>query len=125
VFLSLRHQIYSFRYALAWTLLVLILSGIPGKSVPTLSFHAEDKVGHFVVYAILAYIWLRALLSNQLHSYFNVFLVVMACIAWGFGMELLQKYVFIDRSFDYMDALANSIGVFLALIFCLLTKMFR
>jgi VanZ family protein len=125
VFSNLQKKTYPFRYAIAWALLVLLLSGIPGKSIPTLSFHAEDKVGHFVVYAILAYLWFRALRNNQLHSYFNIFWVVTACVAWGFGMELMQKYVFIDRSFDYMDALANSIGVFLALIFCLLIRMFR
>ena len=116
--------LYIFRYALAWAFIVLILSGLPGKSIPTLSFHAEDKVGHFVVYAILNFLSLSALRKHRKDTFINVSLVVIACIAWGFCMELLQKYVFKDRSFDYMDALANTIGVLIALLIYVFLKIF-
>ncbi len=99
-----------FRWALAWTLIVTILSGIPGKQVPSLGFHAEDKVAHFVVYAILAILWLKVWIVNEQKRFTAICIAFVTCVAWGFFMEILQKYCFVDRSFDYYDALANSIG---------------
>ena len=87
----MKNSLKTFRWALAWTLIVTILSGIPGKQVPSLGFHAEDKIAHFLVYAILAILWLNAWFMTSQTRFTAVCITFLSCAAWGFFMEILQK----------------------------------
>ncbi len=105
-----------------WALIILILCGTPGKDVPHFSFLdllAIDKfvhVGFFFVLVILAIRGFRLQSSQKWRCKNSTFLAVSLSILYGGILEILQETVFVDRSADINDFIANSFGCFVALL---------
>lgn len=91
--------------AVGASLILLLLYGslAPAKALPQLS--GSDKIWHAGTYFIvMAYF-------SQIYSTVRTrALIGAALIALGIAIEFIQPYV--NRHFDWLDALANSIGVF-------------
>ena len=93
-------------------LVVLLLYGslAPAKALPPLG--GSDKLWHsgsyFVVMAYFSQIYWRV--SER-------FLIAAALIALGVAIEFIQPYV--NREFDWFDALANGAGVVVAFLLSL------
>lgn len=116
-----------FRYfwpAYLWVIIVLILTGVPGNDLPTLpsfwdSFQ-PDKIVHIGMFGLLFLLLAggsfykggKVPISKKL-----IYIYLFITIALGGIIELLQKWVFIGRSCDIYDWIADIIGVLLALIF--------
>jgi VanZ family protein len=116
-----------FRYfwpAYLWGIIVLVLTGMPGNDVPSLppfwnAFH-PDKIAHVGLFGMLVFLLAAG-------SYFKggkisvkkslITLYAIIGIALGGIIELLQKWVFIGRSCELGDFIADIIGVILAIIF--------
>jgi VanZ family protein len=78
-----------------------------------------DKVYHCIAYFTLTISWLLAYYKKPKKKY----LIVICCIIFGIIIELLQSKLTNYRTGDYLDVLANSLGVLLALmIFNLISK---
>ena len=93
--------------ALLWAFLILGACGINGKSLPTISFDfGIDKVVHFVLFGVLA-------LLIYLPQRKNLVLGIVLSASYGVIIEYLQMTVFVNRSFDYADMLADAIGAIL------------
>lgn len=115
--------------ALIWLIIIMVLSGYPGKNLPKAPFDEFDKLVHIAIYALLSFLSVLGfskqpnsfLLSNKLQNFFSIsFSIVM-----GGLIELLQEYVFINRYGDWYDFIANSLGAFLGGIgFYLMRKYF-
>jgi VanZ family protein len=76
-------------------------------------FIAADKVFHLGAYALLGFLFARALTHNYLREKRYIFIIaVSACIIFGIGNELYQ-FLLPSRHPSVMDTLANSIGSFL------------
>jgi VanZ family protein len=96
---------------LGWLYVVLVLYGslsrMPDIEVP---FDHTDKLIHFLMYFILAgwFIQLYKLLSQRI-------LILTGAIMLGIIIEFLQGMTGY-RSFDLLDALANSIGAITAFL---------
>jgi VanZ family protein len=75
-----------------------------------LKIYGIDKLIHFVLFAILAFLWgayfidKEAGLSNKIAC-----LIIILASVYGMGMEYYQQY-FTNRSFSYWDGLADAIG---------------
>ena len=93
-------------------LVVLLLYGslAPAKALPPLG--GSDKLWHAGTYfVVMAYFsQMYAPLRSQL-------LIAAALIALGVTIEFIQPYV--NRQFDWFDALANCLGVVAALLLSL------
>jgi hypothetical protein len=95
---------------LVWLAAVTVVSTgelLPGNSAPMLwlgSTEISDKVVHFGAYAMLAFIPCFGFATRTGIS------LSMVLIALGVALEFTQKLV-PGRSFDWMDAAANSLGV--------------
>jgi VanZ family protein len=107
--------------ALLWALFILIICGIPGHKIPHVDFLKwlkPDKIIHLCVYAVLCYLLIKGFLKQEtvasLRNNSKLWAVVLG-IAYGVLIEVLQQYVFIDRSGDVFDAMANSVGAFIGL----------
>ena len=93
-------------------LVVLLLYGslAPAKALPPLG--GSDKLWHagsyFVLMAYFSQIYWRV--SERL-------LIAAALIALGVAIEFIQPYV--NREFDWFDALANGVGVLVAFLLSL------
>ncbi len=104
--------------ALFWTCFTIILSAIPSSAIPK-TFLDEifgiDKVAHITFYLFMTVLW-SVYMRDIFGIYKSVKISALMSISIGIMMEIYQKVYFIDRSFDWLDAVANLIGVILGLI---------
>jgi len=105
-----------FRYnflSLAWAILILVLSFLPGRNLPNVQIVALDKLVHFIFYLLLfvftMYGWRRQLQITLLRKV-PIALVWLACILFGIAIEVCQEVFTADRHFDWLDIMANSMG---------------
>lgn len=92
-------------FAGAWALIILVVSVIPGEDLPSLSIWEPDKVMHALVYGILCCLLAFSISKNRF--------IPKQTILYGFVIELIQLLL-PTRSFDLLDAVANSSGCLLA-----------
>ncbi len=107
-----------------WVFIVLLLTGLPGNDLPTLSSFWDafqpDKIVHMGMFGLLFlllsggsfYKGGKVPVSKKL-----IYTYLFIAIALGGTIELLQKWVFIGRDCDIYDWIADTIGVLLALVF--------
>lgn len=94
--------------ALLWTLLVSILTLMPGRDLPEVRIVNFDKMAHFGVFALLEWLYLYWLCLGR--SINKPELITLACIAYGGLIEILQGTFYTDRYADFLDFLFNSLG---------------
>jgi glycopeptide antibiotics resistance protein len=94
--------------------LIAFLCFIPGSDLPRISW-AElvslDKWVHLSLFFFLFTFWW---LCFPRHSY----IIIALCILYGGALELMQGYLFSERSADVFDFIANSLGVMLGWVMC-------
>ena len=100
---------YISKTAIFYLILLAFLSIIP---VPDLGFQkikffANDKLIHFIMYSFLIIGW-----GIRMKNYNDIKYKIM-CFAIFFGLflEILQHLLPFGRYFDWVDFIANSIGV--------------
>ena len=91
-------KVLSIALALIISLLSLVDSGESAMQL-------NDKLIHFSAYAILTYITLIASRKTK------IFILLMIILSLGISLEFIQSVSGL-RNFEYMDIIANSIGVF-------------
>lgn len=99
--------------SIAWAAFILVLCLMPGKDLPSVSIFEADKIGHFTVYTVLAFLmwygWRKQTAFAWLQT--NAFVKILLITAvYGFAVEIMQETFTADRHFDLLDALANSTG---------------
>lgn len=71
-----------------------------------------DKLYHSFAYFTLTLSWLLSFYKKPEKKY----VIVIGCIILGIIIEVLQGTLTIYRTGDYLDVIANSFGVLLALL---------
>ena len=107
---------------LLWAGFIFFLSVIPRNQVPQPGFLFEgaDKLVHFFLYSVLS-----ALLTFgfQRQTRFAplrqspIWWAVSLAIVYGIFLEFLQGTVFVSRSAEVLDMLANTAGSFVGVLF--------
>lgn len=122
---------YLKRYPLALlaAISIAVLSLIPIPEVnPPVEVPLADKWVHMLMYGTLCcVIWWEYLRSHRQKNWLRiVFFAFLAPIVMGGALELAQRYLTTCRSGEWLDFVANSIGVLLATIvglaFCWFAK---
>ena len=110
-----------FKWVTYWSIFILVLCGLPGSSFPRLAFLdwlRPDKIVHLFLFGVESFLLITAFdqqtLSNKLRRRAR-FQGVLIAILYGILVEVLQNTIFIGRSGDYRDAIANAIGAFIGL----------
>ncbi len=89
---------------------------MPGVQLPKIEWlMTPDKFGHAAVYGIFTLLLFK---SGQFFfetTRKNSFFAAGIAILYGIGMELVQYAFFPHRYFEYLDIVANIIGVLIAL----------
>jgi VanZ family protein len=93
--------------AIGITISILFLSLLPLSQVPV---GGGDKLHHLLAYAGLMFAWTLAFAQYAKPA--TQILLAASCILFGIGVEVAQGMSGY-RFFDWFDALANSVGVFL------------
>ena len=95
---------YADRLSVGCFLAIGYLSLTPLQALPEIP--GDDKLQHLIAYAVLAFF---ATLSRQTSK--TVAAVLLAVIAYGGLIELIQPYV--NRYGEFNDFLAGAVGAFL------------
>ncbi len=108
---------------IGWGLLILFLCGLPGKEVPDPSYFdifLFDKLVHIFLFLVLGFL-LGVGFKKQYqyplikaHAKKSGFLIAAF---YGLLIEILQYAVFIDRSLEAGDVMANMFGAGLGVLF--------
>lgn len=70
-----------------------------------------DKIVHFVFYALLAFVFIRALIRDGVSVQKTTIYGIVFPILYGGIIELLQEYYFPPRTGDIWDWLSDILGV--------------
>ena len=109
------------RYSLG-LLVIIVITYLSLMHVPEIPEVEDvpliDKWTHIVMYATLTLtIWMQYFRSHKQINKIKLSIIgIIAPIAWGGLMELAQAYLTTYRSGDWMDFVANSIGVAIAVV---------
>lgn len=99
-----------------WTLVIFGLCSMPGKAIPKINWLeilSFDKFVHASIFFTEQVLLMRAL---QIHlKYFGIS-ALFFCVVYGGLLELMQYYLFSQRSGDVLDFIANTTGAFVGLL---------
>jgi VanZ family protein len=96
--------------AIIWTIIITILTLMPGKDLPEVHIVNFDKMAHLGVFGLLSFLYLR---WQSAGLKITVFLLLSCLIAYGGLIEIAQGTFYTDRHADIIDFLANTAGVLL------------
>ena len=100
-----------------WALVIFVLCATPGEYIPSnnwLELLSVDKLVHASIFCALSFLgllWLHR--KNKLQTL--KYTCIAVCSAYGILLEIMQATLFRNRSADYKDMIANTLGCFLAL----------
>jgi VanZ family protein len=122
-------KIKIFLPAVLWTALIFTLSSVPAASLHLPAFwdlFSLDKLAHASFYAVLFLVWHYSLKKNNAVIKRNRLLqLLICCMAYGGLLELFQGYCLINRTADWVDELANTIGASSAFIYIVRKRGYR
>ncbi|MBE0651983.1 MAG: VanZ family protein [Bacteroidales bacterium] len=103
--------------AAIWSIIILVLTGIPGSYIPRIhkfwGWIEPDKLVHITIFGILMFLILYGLREKYFFSKNRYwFGIVSVLITSVFGMitEILQLFVFVGRSGSRFDFYADAVG---------------
>lgn len=108
-----------YKYAYLWAVLATFVCGTNGQNIPQFSFtnlFGIDKLAHMLLFGTETFLIAIATKKHDASksSFKIIFPAFFIGTVFGIIIEILQATVFTNRSFDYLDMLANSIGCALA-----------
>lgn len=109
-----KHKINGIIFTILFAVLIFILSIMPTDihgEPPSFYFKGMDKFIHGIMYGILAILVLNEYLKKRSFKFLPVLLLVVITWAYSILMELVQYFFIEYRSGDFMDALANIVGI--------------
>ena len=105
--------------SIAWTLIIFVLCATPGQYIPSASWLellSFDKWMHASIFFVLA-VFTFTITIKYRKGIASVITCAILCITYGGLLEIMQAKCFSNRSADWQDFVANSFGVFVALVF--------
>ncbi len=110
--------------AIFFTISITIGSLVKSDFIVVKSISVSDKTYHLIAYFLLMLSWLNVFCKKETFQK-NVKYVILGCIIFGIIIEILQGIITSYRTASYLDIVANTIGVLLAVvIFHVFEKIF-
>ncbi len=109
--------------AITWFIISIILLTLPGSAFPKENWLNKiwlDKWIHIGMFAILVTLWCWAMQKRNSDGVRISALFIwigLASLAYGIGMEFVQKFFIPNRSFDVGDIIADGVGCTLGVIY--------
>lgn len=99
-----------------WAVVMLVLLLLPGKAITLPVQHHEDKLYHFLMFAVLSSLTVLCVRNSRRILYLgNSSFVMVFCSGFGIVTEVLQKGI-PGRVMSTVDGLANVAGAFAGLV---------
>jgi VanZ family protein len=110
---------YSLTLSIIWALVILGLCSMPGQHIPSFSFLemlSFDKWVHAGMFFVLcSLIFFYLLQKSSSKNMINLFFTI--AILYGCSLEIMQGTLFSNRSADWNDVIANTVGCVFGLMF--------
>ncbi len=100
-----------------WIFFIFLLCSAPGHFIPSadwMDLLSVDKLVHAGLFFVLCGLFFLLVFKRQ-HARAFMLLYTLAAVLYGISLEYMQALWFSNRSFDYLDMLANTFGCALAL----------
>ena len=78
-------------------------------------FKYQDKLGYFIFYAVLSMLLIKTF-SKEIVIQNSMWSSALVALVFGVLIELGQHFFTHDREGDYMDAMANGLGILLIVV---------
>ena len=101
--------------AIFFTISITIGSLVKSDFIVVKSISVSDKTYHLIAYFLLMLSWLYVFCKKETLQR-NVKYIILGCIIFGIIIEILQGVVTSYRTASYLDIVANTIGVLLAVV---------
>lgn len=96
--------------AVAWAILLFVLSSISDLTAPVLIFTWDDKIHHAAAYVPLGFLLLRGIVGKGKCTRQALWLAIIIGALYGVSDEIHQYFV-PGRLMDWTDAVADAVGV--------------
>ncbi len=110
----------TYTYSFLWAFLILCVCGMNGSYFPEIHFTdiiQPDSLAHITLFGLQTWFIATDRKRKSSTNGLPLRLILPAFVIsamYGVIIEVLQATVFINRSYDYMDMAANSLGCALA-----------
>jgi VanZ family protein len=104
--------------AILWALAIFVASSIPSEDFPDLKIFSYDKLIHFGVFLVLAFLTYRSLIHHTRfpHIARNPFLYTVLIVAAYGAFDEIHQFIVPGRNPDIFDFLADSSGALFAVL---------
>ncbi len=102
------NRIIIFSFSLFYTLVITVLSLVQLRDIPKLNTGFDDKIVHFLIYAIFCLMWFLSFYSFKIKR--SLFAASAFSILFGLIIELIQSQATVYRTGEVLDFFANTIG---------------
>lgn len=105
---------------IVWAVVIYTLCALPGKSLPQWEWAdllSVDKLVHCTIFFVLIVLFLKGWSVSNYLTKTAMYIFIFLGVLYGGVLELLQEYVFNDRTGSMPDFIANSAGCLLAVWF--------
>jgi VanZ family protein len=91
---------------IAWlcTFLIFVACVWPGSKMPEGPIIGFDKLVHVIMFLSFTTLWLSIYPKKP-------FVIIIIGFLYGFGLEICQQLMPFDRTFDWWDVLADTVGL--------------
>ena len=101
--------------AVFFTICILFGSLVKSEFIVVESISVSDKIYHLIAYFLLMLSWLYAFFKREKFEE-NVKYIILGCFIFGIIIEILQGVTTSYRTASYLDIVANTIVVLLAVV---------
>lgn len=96
---------------ITWAIIIIIISSIPGETLPEIGTEFWDKLAHLFIYLIFSLLFIRAL--KNLPREINHLIIVYSLSLLFALFDELHQYFIPGRDVEMPDLLSNWLGIFI------------
>lgn len=104
------------------TVVTLLLTLLPAKSLASTKLFDYDKLGHFALFFAWTLSFGLTAFFKQWNRFTHLSVVLAASLIFGLAIEILQRWAPIGRSFEWSDWVADALGSLVAILILFLLR---
>lgn len=114
---------YAFIIAVFYTVALATVSLVRLNNLPNVGVSFADKIFHFLVYSVLAFLWVNTFFFKFKYKKTKAIIyAALFSIIFGIIIEVLQGSITASRHTDVYDAIANTLGVLIMVTILLINN---
>lgn len=105
-------------FTIGWCAIIFVLCATPGHLVPSVKWTdllSIDKLVHAIIFFVLCGLLLLTIIKYKASKAWLV-IVLLASVAYGGLIEILQATCFVNRSGNWQDFVADVFGSLMAVL---------